>query len=404
MTAPLHFLCLICVVALAWQPGAEAAPLDRSLAVRTDALREQVELRYASDSPAAASIERGLSLVMSAWRDIDRPSEGDFRRFHRWLDAAFRTTLPGRSVTLPDTPRFVGTPALEQPEGVVKPAAEAPVADVFEGAALLADQPLDTGIRSDRLPAPRLAEPGSAGFEAARLNAEPIPGPPITGPELAAVEVAKPVVEVDRLGQPTTTAEPFAETPANSGVEAWPTPAPAPKPTRSRWSRHPAAAPLDWANPFGDDPSASANPLRSGSGLDTAPQVVRRPTFANVSVAVDMSELTARVRGYNNAVRSLQQRVLGDPAPDAFLLADWADELERLAEEESFLDLYRGGLPPQAMRRLPPSPSISVLGELLKRRANDQLQGADDRGAIEQRALETISARLSRLQETRSDF
>lgn len=340
-----------------------AAPTDRRIDYRINALRQQAELRYGEESKKAAEIDAAIDRLIAAWDQIDRPSDGDHRRVHRWLDKAFRTTLPGRSGSMPRTPRFVGSPALEQPEGVVRPEPE-PAAASFKP-------------RTPKSRSPQFTDQGPV-----LQGVDQLGGVQPTNPtELTRVEAAKPVVTAPERRTPNE-------------------PATTRQPQRSRWSRHPAAAPLDWQDPFVDDPSASANPLRPG-----VTHRVRRPAFSDeLAVAVDLAELGARVRGFNNAVRSLQQRLLADPAPDAFSLSDWADELERLDEERSFLNLYRDGLPPEASRLLPPSPSIEVVSELLRRRASDQLQSLDDRGAVEQRALETITARMSRLGADRAEL
>lgn len=349
---------------------ASAAAADWDVALRIDALRQQAQLRFGAESGKATQIEAAIVKLLDAWALVPRPSDGDHRRLNRWLDRAFAATLPGKALRLPTVPVFVGSPTLVQPEGIVRPTIEPPV----------------TALPAPRQPEVAPSPTGGAIPSEATADA----GPSFAALEATEVEVAKPIVPA-----PTAIVLPTENELRRQATESIPPAEPTQpaEPTRSRWSRHPSAAPLDWQDPFADDPSASVNPLRPG-----VTHRVRRPAFSSpMTVAVDLKELSARVRGFNNAVRSLQQRLLADPAPDAFSLADWADELERLDEERSFLDLYRDGLPPDAVRLLPPSPSIELVSELLRRRATDQLEARNDRGAVEQRALETISARMSRL-------
>ncbi|TWT46654.1 hypothetical protein [Botrimarina hoheduenensis] len=368
-----------------------------SVESRLVALEEQIELRYRNQPAAAARLRTEARAMVAAWQAEPDPSAGDYRRMHRWFDIAFRATLPGGSGELPGAPRLLGRTALQQPRGVIEPLVE-PMAAI-PAAALESSDPL--------MPQSLLPQQSSSDHAAHSVLT-------LTPPTLAAGEVSSEAGDAyAHLSNPSAPrgqlapASEFAEprrvekpiTAADRPATSEPTLVGPHSPGRSHWSQHASAAPLDWRDPFTDDPTASVNPLRRG-----LKQQVQRPIVGTPSgISVNLTELTARVRGYNTALRELQQRLLADPAPDAFVLSDWATELEQLALEESFLDLYREGLGEAERRALPPSPSIELVSELLRRRADDQLSSRDFEGA-KRRALESVSARMSRIEPARDAF
>ena len=156
-------------------------------------------------------------------------------------------------------------------------------------------------------------------------------------------------------------------------------------PQRSKWSQHPSAAPLEWRDPFADDPNASSNPLRSGSRHEA-----RRPEYRlSRSTAVNLRQLSTDIRGYNAALRSLQSAVMELKPSDAVALAAAAEELDRLDERRQFLDLYREGLTPDEERVLPKSPSAEVVRELVRRKTETISGRASSSQREERRAQQT---------------
>lgn len=172
-------------------------------------------------------------------------------------------------------------------------------------------------------------------------------------------------------------------------------------PRRSKWSRHPSAAPLKWSDPFSDEPQSSTNPFlqENADRYET-----RRLTFGDgkgfgngKGITVDLAELSAEVRGYNAALRSLGQRLSQKREVSTATLTAIAAELEHLETERRFLDLYREGLSEAEQRSLPSSPSAELVYEIVRRKTAKRLHRISPSKNEERRALEGLAARLARL-------
>ncbi len=165
-------------------------------------------------------------------------------------------------------------------------------------------------------------------------------------------------------------------------------------PRRSKWSRHPAAAPLRWADPFTEESRSNTHPNHRGAQR----YETRRPTFGkSQGVAIDLAKLSAEVRGYNAALRSLSQRLARREDVNTRALTKIAAELERLETERRFLDLYREGLSQTEQRSLPASPSAELVYELVRRKTATRLNKTPRSKNEERRALEGLVSRLARL-------
>lgn len=327
-----------------------SSPTGPTLQDRVEALAQQIGFRYRYRESARLAHRDQVERVLSDW---NRLADGEANRENRalmadWLDRALRAEMPGGSGDLPASPQFSSEPTAPTP---IEPEPE-----TIEAETNPIDDPQTEPRGEVTEPSPKPSSPAAA--EETTLQPRP-----------ARRTMAKPV-----------SPEPEQREPAG--------------PARSKWSRHPAAAPLEWRDPFETDSAASPDPLRSGTRYET-----QRPTFEDHSaVRIDRRQLEAQVRGYNAALRELQLRVMNLGADDLQGLADATDELNRLDQKRQFLDLYRDGLPPAEQSRLPASPSAELIRELVRRKASDLAEQSPPMRASQHRAWEQIKARLAGLE------
>ena len=309
---------------------------DYGLQQKVNALSQQIELRYADNAWAVQVHRAVLAEVLDQWNLVVQSGDEAANRslLNEWLQTSIYSTLPGGPGRLPEPPRFERTAREALPQATV-------------------------GSSPTNEPVDSVSAPGMSASESAEQAV--LPGS-------ARQEVAKPVV---RESQPTAAER-----------------------KRSKWSRHPSAAPLEWSDPFEDDESASANPLRGGAMQREA----LRPQFEDdEAIRVDREELAARLRGYNDALGQLQTMLRQSSDLDTFELTDAADELESLYEERAFLDLYREGLSFEERRSMPLSPSAEITLELLRRQVRRLIDAASDSDSAEVRALDRLGNRLEEL-------
>lgn len=383
---------------------------DPSLQERVDALAQQIYRRYQHYPPALASRRAAAEEVLSAWNEVAPEGEGqassaNVAKISEWLDAALRAVMPGGEGELPAAPEF--EEAIVEEELVV------------ETEEVLADESLPKPAREAIEPAVTAAPTETM---APTVDPELAPA---SEPRRSRIKVSDPVVTIDNPyvnDAEVATQEPAARKPSINPLRQSPRPAnrivdskptesqfagpratakpivPAPEavgeavdetnhtaPQRSKWSQHPAAAPLEWRDPFADDPAASPNPLRSGSRHET-----RRPEYRlSRTTKVNLRQLSADIRGYNTALRSLQSAVMQLKDTDVAALAAAEEELDRLDERRQFLDLYREGLTSDEERVLPESPSAEVVRELVRRKTETLSDRASSSQRDERRAQQT---------------
>lgn len=403
---------------LALCAGAVAQPSgqrDPSLQDRVDALAQQIYRRYQHYPPALAARRAAAEEVLSAWNQVapegeEHTSAANVAKISEWLDAALRAVMPGGEGELPAAPEFEEA---QFEEAIVE---EEPVVETEE---VLADESLPK-------PVPEAIEPTitAAPTETVAPTVDPEVAP-APEPRRARIKVSDPVVTINNpyvddtevatqkpeASKPSINPLRRSPRPADQFVESKPTESqfagpratakpvvPAPEaiseavdetndaaPQRSKWSQHPAAAPLEWRDPFADDPAASPNPLRSGSRHET-----RRPeNRLSRTTKVNLRQLSADIRGYNTALRSLQSAVMQLKESDIAALAAAEEELDRLDERRQFLDLYREGLTTDEERVLPESPSAEVVRELVRRKTETLSDRASSSQRDERRAQQT---------------
>lgn len=405
-------------LALAISAGAAAqqgGEQDPSLQDRVDALAQQIYRRYQHYPPALAARRAAAEEVLSAWNQVapegeDQASAANVAKISEWLDAALRAVMPGGEGELPAAPDF------EEAQSEKAIVEEQPVTETED---VLADESLPKPVRETFEPAVTAAPSETA---APIIDPEVAPAPE---PRRSRIKVSDPVVTIDNPyvnDAEVATQKPAASKPSINPLRRSPRPTdplvdskpsesqfagpratakpvvPAPEavgevadetshaaPQRSKWSQHPAAAPLEWRDPFADDPAASPNPLRSGSRHET-----RRPEYSlSRTTKVNLRQLSADIRGYNAALRSLQSAVMQLKETDIAALAAAEEELDRLDERRQFLDLYREGLTRDEERVLPESPSAEVVRELVRRKTETLSDRASSSQRDERRAQQT---------------
>ncbi|MGL4511774.1 MAG: hypothetical protein ACRCT8_01675 [Lacipirellulaceae bacterium] len=304
-----------------------------SLQDRVDALAQQVSLRYAGDEARRADVRGEIARVLDSWNAVGGASPEAQQAFDAWLTVALDAQMPGGNGRVPAAPEYVSAAPRE---------------------AIVTVRPLD-----QRSPTAPTTE--------SRLKVSP--AFPTRGPVVANPGVTDPIVTSE------------AATPAAAG------PPRVAEPPRSRWSKHPSAAPLEWTDPFGDD----APPDERGA----ASRRVLRPTFRADAVSVNLVELAATVRAYNDALKGLNRRAAEADRFAIDELTKLIDELESIEREREFLDLYRGGLAPAELAALPRSPSTDLAWELVRRGvANRRDDPSGDRALSWDRLEERVNASM----------
>jgi hypothetical protein len=412
---------MLALVVSAGAVAQQSGQRDPSLQDRVDALAQQIYRRYQHYPPALAARRAAAEEVLSAWNQVapegeEQASAANVAKISDWLDAALRAVIPGGEGELPAAPEFEEAPEFQK--AVVE---EEPVVETEEA---LADE---------SLPKPTLPKPVREAIEPTVTAAPTETVAPTVDPEVAPapeprrsrIKVSDPVVTIDNPyvnDAEVATQKPKASKPSINPLRRSPRPSdrivdskptesqfagpratakpvvPAPEavgeavddtndaaPQRSKWSQHPAAAPLEWRDPFADDPAASPNPLRSGSRHET-----HRPEYRlSRTTKVNLRQLSADIRGYNTALRSLQSAVMQLKETDIAALAAAEEELDRLDERRQFLDLYREGLTTDEERVLPESPSAEVVRELVRRKTETLSDRASSSQRDERRAQQT---------------
>jgi hypothetical protein len=405
---------MLALVVSAGAVAQQSGQRDPSLQDRVDALAQQIYRRYQHYPPALAARRAAAEEVLSAWNQVapegeEHTSAANVAKISAWLDAALRAVMPGGEGELPAAPEFEEAP--EFPEAIVE---EEPVVETEE---VLADESLPKPVREAIEPTVTAAP-----IETVAPTVDPEVAPE---PRRSRIKVSDPVVTIDNPyvnDAEVATQKPKASNPSINPLRRSPRPAdqlvdskpaesqfagpratakpvvPAPEavgevadetndaaPQRSKWSQHPAAAPLEWRDPFADDPAASPNPLRSGSRHET-----RRPEYRlSRTTKVNLRQLSADIRGYNTALRSLQSAVMQLKETDIAALAAAEEELDRLDERRQFIDLYREGLTTDEERVLPESPSAEVVRELVRRKTETLSDRASSSQRDERRAQQT---------------
>jgi hypothetical protein len=287
----------------------QPSPGDQ-LARQESDLRFQLGLAYKQQPRLLRSRTSELDAALNAYRRSAQTVE-DASLLAEWLEQSLLASLPPRREPLPAPPPFrsplenqvapVAAPTngdeAPKPAATVEPAAAEP------HAANLASDLAETPAQLEPIPVPESSEPAPADSSSA----------PKPTPDAAAAAATVPPdgdVVLDLPAPPAADAGGPEPTLADD-AEDEPLPAP-------------AASPL--ADPL---PSADPRPL------------AKQP----VSVAINLAELNARVRGYHDGLAEIEAAVVAEHEPFAWeRLDELVTTLERLSAQKSFIDLYCGAL------------------------------------------------------------
>ncbi|TWT89019.1 hypothetical protein Mal64_25100 [Pseudobythopirellula maris] len=329
---PLAALCAVLAASCVVAQTAPRSPSDLQDLVL--ALSQQIDMRHGAESSLGRELRDETRGVLAAW-NASPQSASDHAAMEAWLRASVRGLMPGGGEMLPASPKF-------------------------------------------SLPAPTLVRKAVAGDSPAPAGAI-APSMAADSPTGGRRTASKPVVE------PTA---PPATRPSESapGGRVWDESPAAEPPQRSKWSDHPGAAPIEWVDPFTDDPLGSAEPLRYET---------RKPVLGETRINVN--ELASRTRGFNAALRAVQLELLEQTGSDAGRLSEAFNRLDLLVDQARFIDMYLDRLPPGGRGALPRRTELGIVVELLKRRVDSRLtQGTAQQ--TERERLERLSARVVRLE------
>jgi hypothetical protein len=115
---------------------------------------------------------------------------------------------------------------------------------------------------------------------------------------------------------------------------------------------------------------------------------MRLPVMEAAEVAVNLRELASRIDGYNQSLRRIEAAVIAANDPDVRELAKLLDELEQLADQRDFIDLYVVGLSLDERASTPKLGTDEAVLSLIEEKIGAQIDSptaADnsaDRGAV----------------------
>ncbi|MCA9241876.1 MAG: hypothetical protein KDA37_16815 [Planctomycetales bacterium] len=356
------FRCLLCLTAsMVWLgfSASDSVARDRSAGLQqmVQHVARNLELREVSLRSTKAEADaryHALARAIEAWNQSGK-TDADADVMHAWLVQAVRASQLGSQRSMPAVPAFSAAPEqIAAPQPPTAPPGSHAVTRSHE-------QP----PRAAALPAPA-AKPRSP-------NRQPDAPPAFASKPRRPAAGPQPVVSPKRAAQRRATA-PVA---------------------KAEWSDHPAAAEMDWADPFAEEEPTSRAARSEGSLFTKAHQVSRR------QVSLDVGRLASQVNGYNARLQDLEGVLVGSQNLTAFRLAALLRDLDDLCEKRGFLLLYLDGMTAQETADTPPLQSPSALVQMLQSAIDDRtanLVGASgSQAGAEQAILGSLDKKLASL-------
>ncbi|MEM6798109.1 MAG: hypothetical protein AAF589_01220 [Planctomycetota bacterium] len=410
-------LLLLATPALHAQPVAS----DVSIPQLTDDLRMQLQLSYRGQSTAYEERTGELRQARQAWLD-SRQSDADRKVMITWLRAAIRASMPGFERPMPAPPVFAAPPlAKPKPVAQLKPVAEPlPLPTLpAPGSAVTREVKPTTLAKGDEAPAPVTPTPTANEMPKAKppivtdTKDEPKRdvGNAIAQPRVAPRSEAK-ASEMDKavaakeIDQGTSQEQTSAAKVISDERQTQPMPL----------AKHPATAELDWGNPFVDDPlpvdmpddlaqaiaaARPANPPFDGASPKRRTVGFRPRLPQSPSVRINLSELSARVRGYGQALDVIEAQLIAQPGATGFQLAGMARELEALQAQRELIELYFSILSEierLAVEDLPsPTPVIDLLAARATNRSETVQKPQSPAASAERAVLDGLRKKLTQL-------
>ncbi len=402
-----------------------------------DALRYQWSLQHGGERRVLAQRYVELQSALTAWNESLR-SDADLAVMRRWLETALQASMPGAGIAMPDTPFFpiaVEAQAETVVEELAAPA-DLPLPAVVQNRpqvaskteASLPEKLAHTDAGTNRMPhrdfkaLPRSEEPSPIKTATEHAPAEDTLATQATDQDATLTlfedldaSDTKPAItsrladrnrpEVDEIADPIALAEPE---PVAPHVE------PASEPQPPSLAEHPAAADLDWGNPFVDDPlpgdanagvAAASNNVRLAAAEQAISRTRRTVGFrpeamTRAGVRVNLNELSARIRGYGRGLRAIEAELINQPQATGFELAGLVRELESLAAQRELIEIYFASLSEierMAMEDLPSDEGVRklVLARAASRREEVDAQTSASAQA-ERAVLQGVARKLAR--------
>lgn len=335
----------------------------------------QIHARF-THRPAELRARYGrLQTAVEGW-NASAKSEADRASMEAWLLEALKSSMAGSTSPMP------GPPALSRSgDATGSPAETIPAAEPGTASALgpeLGESPnIDQGPTLGRVEQPETVEP--AAIEPVR-DFESTASAEVEALRAEAANIEEARIEASRK-----------ETLA---AEEKPVVAPA---------QHPAAAPIDWSDPFADDLFAEGEEQPEVELAASEPVAQRRfkPAAPKLDlVPINLKELSSRVRGLSVAIGRIDARLTVPGALSAFELAGLLHEIEDLSEQHSFLSMYLRELSVEESAQAPALPAIADSLALLADRVEARKQGLNElSGRTEQVERDILAALDRKLEE-----
>lgn len=306
----------------------------------------QLQLTYRGEARTYNQRRGELQAALEAWNK-SRRTDADLAVMQAWLQKALRASLPGVGGGMPAPPEFaapqeVATLPPPQPESVIDSLpAPSSVPDSSE--------PVTQPAPAERVAkTPALETPDDEEIESVIER----PAPRVEQPRSAIADVATP--DESPLEQPEP--EPVAPEP----------------PVLLTLDQHPAAAELEWDNPFVDDPAKTLEeelPSRRTAGFRPAEE---SSSEESLQVRINLSELSARIRGYSQGLDVIEGELVRDPDATGFQLAGLTRELESLHSQRELIEMYFARLSEIERMAMEDLPSPNSVIQLLATRAKSR--------------------------------
>lgn len=127
---------------------------------------------------------------------------------------------------------------------------------------------------------------------------------------------------------------------------------------------------------------------------------MKLPVIEVADVAVNMPELSSRIGGYNRALRRIEAAIIAADRPNARELAKLVTDLDELANQRDFIDLYIVGLSAEERSSTPGLESPDAALELVREKVIDSLStSAAANDSIERDILQALVRKLTELQQ-----
>jgi hypothetical protein len=322
ITAALSTIVAIAILGAAVTAQQVRAPQTDRLASLESDLRFQLDLAFRADGSAHKAHFAELDVALAAWRESPH-NEANNQLLAEWLQDSISRTLPGADGKLPATPDF---------------GAEAPL---FVAPAHVTAPPKPAE------PAPELAQALPAAAPAPRATTPSVSAAPPLARRATTVSAAPP----NPVSRPPVT-PPVGSTAAT---------------TEHSITIH--TAPL-----AGASSCEAATPVISNPALAPVPtRGTRAATQELPAVQLNLAELNARIAGYHQGLKGIEAAVVAVSEPSAEQREELVVQLEDLAAQYQFVELYYDSLTEAERRHVtapkPMSDSVELVARYVGRRA-----------------------------------